>query len=170
VRPTLLRGAVLGTVPVLLGGCALLGPAPMVAPSGPAAPGPIPSASATPAPPVPSTSVTGRCTRYLYPGRMDTLAVTAGSGTATVSWVAVANTTVTAYRVAAESQRLVGGTQPAPAWTGVVPAAGCTTQRTTVTGLAHGTWYVFWLDVVATQPNGSGRDTMIGRSVAVLVP
>ncbi len=107
---------------------------------------------------------------YLYPGRMDTLGVTTGSGTATVSWVAVANTTVTSYRVAAESQRLVGGTQAAPAWTAAAPGPGCATQTLTVTGLAHATWYVFWLDVVATQPNGAGRDTMIGRSAAVLIP
>jgi hypothetical protein len=108
--------------------------------------------------------------RYLSAGLMDTLGVATGSGTATVSWVAVANSTVTGYRVAAESQRLVGGTQPDPRWTTVAPGTGCATQSTTVTGLAHGTWYVFWLDVLATQPNGAARDTMIGRSVAVLIP
>src|SRR5581483_2003720 len=112
----------------------------------------------------------GLCPGRLYEGKMDTLSVTPGSGTAVVAWQNAGGSAVTSYRVAAESQTLYGGEQSPVPWVSTPPPSACGLVTTSVTGLHHGEYYVFWLDAVATDLRGGSRDTMIGRSPAVLIP
>lgn len=192
--PRVLAVAVLAALPVVLAGCAMLTtttPTPSVSLPGPGKTGFLYQAgSRTPAAAVPAAVATpssgasapvtvtvpaypvsaGFCPGRLYEGKMDTLSVTPGSGTAVVGWQNAGGSAVTAYRVAAESQTLYGGEQSPVPWVSTPPPAACGLVTTTVTGLHHGEYYVFWLDAVATDVRGGSRDTMIGRSTAVLIP
>jgi hypothetical protein len=109
------------------------------------------------------------CEGHLRPGMMNGLTVTPGTRSAVVTWPNAGDPTVSEYRVAGESQRLVAGAQPAPVWKSVKPGVGCSQVSTTVTGLTSNTYYVFWLDAVTTAPTGRTKDTMIARSAAVLI-
>lgn len=186
--------AVLAVLPVVLAGCAVL--APPTPTADPSLPGPgktgflYQSGSRTPEAPQPAAASTpsatasapvtvtvsaqpasgGFCPGRLYEGKMDTLSVTPGSGTALVGWQNAGGSEVTSYRVAAESQTLYGGEQSPVPWVSTPPPSACGLVTTSITGLHHGEYYVFWLDAVATDIRGGSKDTMIGRSPAVLIP
>lgn len=102
--------------------------------------------------------------RHIVPG------VTAGTGQATVSWRADGNSDVTGYRVQAVSQRLVGGTQPAPVVQTAGQPAGCVPVSATVTGLSSGVPYVFWLEEAQyDKASGVTRYVQVGTSDAVVI-
>lgn len=133
---------------------------------------PMLTVPAVPAPSVPKTPsrATVACPTYLMPKQIP-LQVSTTSGTATVSWGSDGDTTVTSYRVAAVSQRLVSGSQPAPTTATAASGAGCPPLSLTLRGLSHGVPYVFWLEEGSVAPaNGALRYTLVGQSAAVIVP
>jgi hypothetical protein len=97
--------------------------------------------------------------------------VTAGAGSATVTWQAVGDSAVTAYRVSAVSQQLVTGTQPAPPQQTVGQAAGCSPMSLTFGGLTSGVPYVFWLEeqTRSTVPTTVQRWVQVGSSAPVVI-
>lgn len=102
--------------------------------------------------------------RRILPG------VTPGTGQATVSWRADDSSDVTGYRVQAVSQRLVGGTQPAPVTQTAGQPAGCVPVTVTVTGLTSGVPYVFWLEEAQYDATtGLTRYVQVGASDAVVI-
>ena len=96
--------------------------------------------------------------------------VTAGPGSAVVTWQASDAAEVTGYRISAVSQQLVGGTQPPPVQLEVGQETGCAPMSARVTGLTSGVPYVFWLEEHTTS---SVRDVVrwvqVGTSEAVVI-
>lgn len=131
---------------------------------------PLPTAITVPStPPKPATYV-AVCAPYLSPKQIP-LAVSPGSGSATVTWRSDGDTTVAGYRVSAVSQRLVAGSQQAPVTATSARGGGCTSPSVTLSGLGHQVSYVFWLEEAHTDPvTKTLRYTMVGQSAAVLVP
>jgi hypothetical protein len=150
------------TQPVAAGGATVPSPALTLTLTLPPLPPPSPWVIRTVVPAAP-------CAGRIQQGKMDGLAVTPGTGTATVTWNNAGDPAVVSYRVAAVSQNLTGGTQAPVPWKTVAPAKGCGPLSTTVTGLAPG-WYVFWLDAVVTSAGRPGsQDVMVGESAAVKI-
>jgi hypothetical protein len=77
---------------------------------------------------------------------------------------------VRSYRVSAISQQLYAGTQPAPPTVTVARGVGCGPLSVTLTGLTHGTDYVFWLEEGDPDPTGGLRYWLVGQSPGVLIP
>jgi hypothetical protein len=109
------------------------------------------------------------CGGYTSPKRI-TPGVTAGSGAATVTWMADDRDEVRSYQVSAVSQELVGGTQPAPVTATAAQPDGCSQLTVTVSGLVTGDSYVFWLEEEITSPStGVTRLEQVGTSAPVVV-
>jgi hypothetical protein len=108
-----------------------------------------------------------RCGGYATPRRI-TPTVVAGAGSATVTFPSDPSTDVRGYRVQAVSQHLVPGGQP-PHVVGTAPQrTGCGDVTVTLTGLASGDPYVFWVEeqqVDAT--NGKTQFVQVGSSEPV---
>jgi hypothetical protein len=106
----------------------------------------------------------GTMPRRMAPG------VVPGAGSATLDWLADNRPEVVGYRVQAVSQQLVGGLQPAPVMQTVAQPAGCVPVRVTLTGLASGVPYVFWLEEQVTSAStGITRLVQVGTSEAVVI-
>jgi hypothetical protein len=102
--------------------------------------------------------------RRMVPG------VVAGTGSATLDWMADDRPEVGGYRVQAVSQRLVPGEQPAPVIQFAPQPAGCVPVSVTITGLTSGVPYVFWLEEQVTSPStGVTRLVQVGTSEAVVI-
>jgi hypothetical protein len=113
----------------------------------------------------------GYCPGQLYQGKLDGLSVAAGYGSATITWYGANNVQVLSYRVSSVSQHLVAGPQPAPPTVLVAPGKACQQLSVTVTGLAHQTYYVFWLDVTFyLNMVGETKNYEIGRSHGIYIP
>ena len=108
------------------------------------------------------------CGGYANP-RQITPGVVPGPGSATVSWQADGHTEVVGYRVQAISQRLVTGAQPAPVQRTVAQPADCVPVSVTVTGLAPGDPYVFWLEEEVRDVGGTSRFIQVGTSGGVII-
>jgi hypothetical protein len=109
------------------------------------------------------------CNGATSPRRINPGAV-AGAGSATVSWQADNRAEVLGYRVQAVSQTLVTGAQPATVQRTVGQVAGCGTVTATLTGLASGDHYVFWLEERVQDPTyGVVRLVQVGSSEPVLI-
>jgi hypothetical protein len=77
---------------------------------------------------------------------------------------------VLGYRVQAVSQRLVGGEQAAPVVQAAAQPAGCVPVTVTITGLASGEPYVFWLEEQVTSAStGVTRLVQVGTTEAVVI-
>ena len=106
----------------------------------------------------------GAAPRRMVPG------VVAGTGTATLDWMADNRPEVLGYRVQAVSQRLVGGTQPAPVIQTVGQPTGCAPVRVTIAGLTSGVPYAFWLEEQMTSSStGVTRLVQVGTTGAVVI-
>ena len=108
------------------------------------------------------------CGGYANP-RQITPGVVPGPGSATLSWQADGHPEVVGYRVQAISQRLVTGAQPAPVQRTVAQPADCVPVSVTVTGLAPGDPYVFWLEEEVRDVGGTTRFVQVGTSGAVII-
>ena len=96
--------------------------------------------------------------------------VTAGAGSATVTWQASDQAEVQGYRVSAVSQQLVGGTQPAPVQQTVGQVDDCRQLSVTLGGLTPGVPYVFWLEEqTASNVRTTLRWVQVGTSDAVVI-
>ena len=96
--------------------------------------------------------------------------VTAGAGSATVSWMSDDRAEIASYQVSAVSQTLVGGTQPDPLTTTVAQPETCQQLTVTLTGLVPGDTYVFWLEEEVTSPStGVTRLEQVGTSSPVVI-
>nr|WP_239522754.1 fibronectin type III domain-containing protein [Geodermatophilus sabuli] len=123
----------------------------------------VPRGAAPELEPRPDTPCSGYSRpRQIWPG------VVPGPGTATVSWQADASADVRGYRVQAVSQRLVGGTQPAPPVQLAPQPAGCEPVTVTFAGLEPGSAYVFWLEE-EIEDAYSLRWVQAGRSTPVVI-
>jgi hypothetical protein len=106
----------------------------------------------------------GTTPRRMVPG------VLPGAGSAALDWMADARPEVLGYRVQAVSQQLVGGAQPAPVVQSVAQPAGCVPVTVTVTGLASGVPYVFWLEEQVTSAStGVTRLVQVGTTQAYVI-
>ncbi|MCW2575692.1 MAG: uncharacterized protein JWR66_1722 [Modestobacter sp.] len=106
----------------------------------------------------------GTTPRRMVPG------IVPGAGTATLDWMSDNRPEVLGYRVQAVSQRLVGGQQPAPVMQTVGQPTGCVPVSVTLTGLASGVPYVFWLEEqVTSSSTGVTRLVQVGTSEAVVI-
>jgi hypothetical protein len=102
--------------------------------------------------------------------RRVTPGVTAGVGSATVTFPSDNRGEVQGYQVSAVVQDPVAGRQPAPVAVTAAQPEGCEQVTVTVTGLARGTYYVFWLEESITSPTtGVTRLEQVGTSAAVLI-
>jgi hypothetical protein len=136
------------------------------------------TASATAAHPTYTRTYTwaaGECPGQIRQGQPQGLTVTPGSGTAKISWYNAQGSKVLSYHVQAVSQHLIAGPQPSHPAVSTTPGTGCQVLTTTITGLNHGEYYVFWLDAAVVLPNADGisnkvRDWVVGESTTVLVP
>ncbi|WP_222264641.1 hypothetical protein [Modestobacter marinus] len=96
--------------------------------------------------------------------------VTAGVGSATVTFPSDNRGEVQGYRVAAVSQDAVAGRQPAPVAVTVAQPEGCQQVTASLPGLTRGTYYVFWLEESITSPaTGVTRLEQVGTSAPVLI-
>lgn len=122
-------------------------------------------------PAVTQPMATGRadCLTRLRANTMFWLNAVPGVGQASVSWMSFGDSRIVEYKLAAVLQNRPGGSVPPATWTRVPSPDGCQEVNATVTGLARGSWYVFWLDVVLTTAPTGRREPMIGRSPAFLV-
>jgi hypothetical protein len=97
--------------------------------------------------------------------------VTAGARSATVTFPADDRGEVQGYQVSAVAQDPVSGRQATPVTVTAAQPDGCEQVTVTVTGLASGTYYVFWLEESITSPTtGVTRLEQVGTSAAVLIP
>jgi hypothetical protein len=102
--------------------------------------------------------------RRMVPG------VVAGTGSATLDWMADDRSEVLGYRVQAVSQQLVAGEQPAPVVQSAAQPSGCVPVSVTITGLSSGVPYVFWLEEqVVSASTGVARLVQVGSSEAVVI-
>lgn len=101
-----------------------------------------PFAGRTPYTASPSFSPT-ECTGQVKLGVVNGAEVTAGTTSAVVSWWNIGDPAITEYQVAAVSQRIDYGPQPAWTWHSVAPGRGCSRVTTTITGLTSQIPYVF---------------------------
>jgi hypothetical protein len=109
------------------------------------------------------------CGGYSTPKRT-TPGVVAGTGSATVTWMADARGEVESYQVSAIGQQPVSGVQPAPVTATAAQPDGCQQVSATVTGLVSGQYYVFWLEEqVVSVTTGRTRLDQVGSSAPVLV-
>ncbi len=109
------------------------------------------------------------CGGYRAPVRI-TPGVIAGTGSATVTWMADARGEVQSYQVSAIGQQPVSGVQPAPVTATAAQPEGCQQVTTTLTGLVSGQYYVFWLEEqVVSVTTGRTRLDQVGSSAPVLV-
>jgi hypothetical protein len=109
------------------------------------------------------------CGAYSVPRRM-VPGVVAGTGAATLDWMSDDRAEVLGYRVQAVSQQLVGGRQPDPVVQTVAQPGGCVPVSVTLTGLASGVPYVFWLEEQVTSAStGVTRLVQVGTSGAVVI-
>jgi hypothetical protein len=117
----------------------------------------------------PLTPLEPACGGYSAPKRI-TPGVTAGAGSATVTWMSDGRDEVRSYQVSAVSQQLVGGAQPAPVTATAAQPDDCRQLTVTVRGLVPGGSYVFWLEEEITSPStGVTRLEQVGTSPAVVV-
>jgi len=99
------------------------------------------------------------------------VAAVASQGAVQLSWMSRKGASLEGWRIAAARQDLVSGVQPPLVWKDVPAPAGCQLATTTVTGLASGSRYQFWLHTVLTDPlGGDPTVVMVGRSPVVDVP
>lgn len=99
------------------------------------------------------------------------VAAVATQGAVQLSWMSRKGASLEGWRVAAARQDLVSGVQPPLVWKDVPAPPGCQLATTTVTGLAGGSRYQFWLHTVLTDPlGGDPTVVMVGRSPVVDVP
>lgn len=103
------------------------------------------------------------CGGYANPRRISP-GVVPGVASATVGWQADGHTEVRRYRVQAVSQQLVPGPQPDPPAVLAPQPAGCGPVAVTVTGLASGVPYVFWLEEEVPDTSGGLRWVQVGTS------
>jgi hypothetical protein len=109
------------------------------------------------------------CGGYTSPTRI-VPGITAGAGSATVTWMSDDRAEVRSYQVSAVSQTLVGGTQPAPVTATAARPDGCQQVSVTVPGLVTGRSYVFWLEEQVTSPStGVTRLEQVGSSSPVVI-
>jgi hypothetical protein len=128
---------------------------------------PVPLAAVGTAPSL--TPRTAPCGGFVAPRRI-TPGVAPGAGSATVRWMADDRADVRGYRVSAVSQVLVSGAQPAPVQQTVARPGGCAPVSVTITGLAPGTPYVFWLEEQTLDVAASAvRFVQVGTSEAVVI-
>ena len=191
------RFAAVLLLPFVLSGCGSLGtltgsggaspsasPAPSASPwivvaAGSSAPAPSPSyPTATPTTfggflplasvqPTPAPSATCPPGTYDF-SRINALAVTPGTTTATVSFYNIGGYNLLEFRLTAVSQHLLGGRQHNVGWVTIHPSAGCGTVTATITGLTRKTGYIFSIDAVVTRRSGDGpRAATVFRSGVV---
>ena len=99
------------------------------------------------------------------------VAAVATQGSVQLSWMSRKGASLEGWRVAAARQDLVSGVQPPLVWKDVPAPPGCQLATTTITGLASGSRYQFWLHTVLTDPlGGDPTVVMVGRSPVVDVP
>ncbi len=102
--------------------------------------------------------------------RRVTPGVTAGVGSATVTFPSDNRGEVQGYRISAVGQDAGAGRQPAPVTATAAQPEGCEQVTVSVTGLTRGTYYVFWLEESVTSPTtGVTRLEQVGTSAPVLV-
>jgi hypothetical protein len=168
VSPSMLPASTLAAVqsPIAVG----VAPA-AVAPGAVHTAGAVPSIAAPPAvlPSPARTTYTVPCRPYSSPKQI-ALQVSPGSA-ATITWTSDGDASVSSYRVSAVSQRLVAGTQPSYPTATIARGAGCRSVSVTLSGLRHGTPYVFWLEEASVDPSTHVLVyTLVGESGGVLVP
>jgi hypothetical protein len=132
----------------------------------------VPSMGAAPAvvPSLPRTTYTAPCRPYSSPKQI-ALQVSPGSAAATITWTSDGDASVSSYRVSAVSQHLVAGTQPPYPTTTIARGPGCRAVSVTLSGLRHGTPYVFWLEEASVDLSTRALVyTLVGQSGGVLVP
>jgi len=96
--------------------------------------------------------------------------VVAGTGTATLEWMADSRPEVLGYRVQAVSQLLVAGVQPLPVLQTVAQVEGCVPVTVTVAGLTSGVPYVFRLEEQVTSAStGVTRLVQVGTTSTVVI-
>jgi hypothetical protein len=179
-------------VPLLLGGCGVLGlddaPAPggtatttpgpvsgagwVVSASGSATPSPTPTVGTGTRPPglppvsfLPTEPGCGAATWTVDPVLIP-LTVTPGAGSLTVTWPRQYES---GYRVAAVPQPLVPGGQQEYTWQTVPAGTGCTVTAT-IRGLTSGTAYVVWLDAPDTGHERDGARHPYSGASGVVYP
>ncbi|TNM70216.1 fibronectin type III domain-containing protein [Streptomyces sp. NP160] len=92
-------------------------------------------------------------------------------GQATLSWYSHGGGSLRGWRVAVVPQQLVSGDQPPLRWQDVAAPDGCVLVSTTITGLASGQTYSFWLHAqIATPLDPGGTLEMVGRTTPLVVP
>jgi hypothetical protein len=110
-----------------------------------------------------------RCGGYSAP-RTITPTVVPHIRSATVSFPADPSTDVHGYRVEAVSQALTTGTQPPHVVATAGRRSGCGTVAVTLSGLASGAPYVFWLEEKQVDPrNGKTLYVQVGSSEPVII-
>ena len=121
-------------------------------------------------PSLPHTTYTAPCRPHAWPKQIQ-LQVSPGSAAATVTWTSDGDARVSSYRVSAVSQHLVAGTQPAYPTATIARGAGCRAVSVSLSGLRHGTPYVFWLEEASVDPSTHVLVyTLVGQSGGVVVP
>lgn len=121
-----------------------------------------PAPSATPA----TTDVCDLRPRHTVP-----FMATGAPGQASLSWYSHGGGSLKGWRVAVVPQQLVSGEQPPLRWQEVAAPPGCTTVSTTITGLASGQSYSFWLHAELSTPLDPGPTLeMVGRTTPLVVP
>lgn len=91
--------------------------------------------------------------------------VVPGPGSATVSWWHKGSPDVQSYELEAVPMPAGGVAQGTPVWQTVPPPASCRKVTVSVTGLARGSRYRFWLETVNTD--NVGHRSPIRRTVGV---
>jgi hypothetical protein len=178
----------LAALPLVLGGCSMLGPnstpgtpgasasaSPgpggagwIIGAQGSATPSPAVSRGGTPSPVLPAVSflpVSKSCAQSWQMGVvLIPMTVASGKGSLTMTWPRQYDSY---YRVTAVPQLLVSGNQPAFTWQTVPASHGCTVSAT-IGGLKSAKPYVVWLDAPATGYERDGtRHPYSGRSGVV---
>jgi hypothetical protein len=96
----------------------------------------------------PSFSGPDDCAGVVRMGVVNGADVVPATTSAVVSWWNIGDPAIVEYRLAAVSQHLYMGRQPAWTWQTVAPGRGCTRVEATVTGLRSGVPYVFVVHAV----------------------
>ncbi|MER7005565.1 hypothetical protein ABT297_21310 [Dactylosporangium sp. NPDC000555] len=107
---------------------------------------PLPSRTRSTATPVYSSPAD--CTGAIRQGVVNGADVAPGTTSAVVSWWNIGDPAIIEYQLAAVSQDLYGGPQPAWTWQRVPPGKGCARVSATVSGLSSGVPYVFVIHAV----------------------
>jgi hypothetical protein len=119
---------------------------------------------------VPATSPPpARCGGYSTPRKI-TPTVVPGAGAATVSFPSDPSRDVQGYRVQAVSQALATGSQPPHVVATAGQRTGCGSVTVTLSGLASGQPYVFWVEEQQVDAgNGKTQYVQVGSSEPVTI-